>query len=382
MHTHHLTILADENIPGLHALFGDYARLVVKPGRALVAADLVDVDVLLIRSITQVDRALLAQANRLQAVATATIGTDHVDQALLAERGVAFYNAPGCNAVAVCEYVLTVLFHLVGDLARLQMLTVGIVGVGNVGGRLQQRLQRLGVRVLLNDPPRQARGESGFCELTSLLAEADIVCLHTPLTRHGPHASYHLFGEAQLRQLKPGALLINAGRGAVVDNQALLARLQEDPAVQAVLDVWEDEPRVDPALMARVQLATPHIAGYSLEGKWRGTHMLRAALATQFGWPVPAPLVDYLPTPEVCQVTLSASASVNSVLAWVYDPRRDDRALRLSLADADPGQQFDRLRKTYPVRREFAALQVIAATPEQADLLSRLGFHCQIGGAC
>ncbi|WP_286238012.1 4-phosphoerythronate dehydrogenase PdxB [Neptuniibacter halophilus] len=368
-----LKILADENMPMAREIFSRFGEVILRPGREIGAADLVGIDALLVRSVTRVDQALLADSP-VQFVGTATIGTDHVDQAYLAQRKICFSNAPGCNADAVVEYVLSCIFLLAAQQGFNPAERVyGIIGVGNVGGRLQRRLQALGYKVLLNDPPR-AEQESGFVELDSLLQQADIICAHTPLTRSGKHPSYHLLGSEQLGRLRENAILLNAGRGPVIDNTALLQIGRQRSDLTFVLDVWEHEPAVDPALAQRCAIVSPHIAGYSLDGKIRGTYMLYQALCRHLGEACGESLNDFLPEAELAW-TPEEGRSPLEIMQLIYDPREDDRLLRETLnlpLDAQK-KAFDQLRKGYRVRREFAALEV--ADSRQPELLKGLGFR-------
>lgn len=376
MKTANLTIVADENIPALESLFGNLGRLVRCSGRTLSSEALQEADILLVRSVTSVDQALLA-GTPVRFVGTATIGTDHVDLPWLAEQGIGFSSAPGSNADSVVEYVLSSLLHLAAERSlNLLEQVVGIVGVGNVGGRLQRRLEAMGVRVLLCDPPRaQREGDPGFVDLTTLLTQADIVSLHTPLVTSGPWPSYHLLNEETLDLLKPGAILLNTGRGAVIDNQALLRLKMRRPEMTLVLDVWEGEPLIDPRLAAQCAIATPHIAGYSLDGKIRGSWMLYRALCEFLGQTPVITLEQVLPAAAVSELRLTPDADLLTPVRLVYDPFRDDRALRATLAlpAEQRGAAFDRLRRTYPIRREFATLKISTAGTLKAGL-SALGF--------
>jgi erythronate-4-phosphate dehydrogenase len=371
-----LKIVADENIPALESMFGRDVMLQRIAGRSMTAEHIKDADVLLVRSITQVNETLLENATQLKMVGTATIGTDHIDQHYLADKGIPFFNAPGCNADAVVEYVLTVIHNTLFEKGmELAGLTVGIVGVGNVGGRLHQRLRKLGVNVLINDPPRSHKGDAGFVDLETVLQQADILCLHTPLVKDGEWPTYHLLAEKQLSALKSGVLLINAGRGPVIDNDALLTFLEQRDDLTVVLDVWESEPRLNPLLVAKTQIATPHIAGYSYDGKLRGTHMLRCRFSEVFGVIPPEPLSSYLPQASIHHVHVTNDVAIHDLMNMVYDPYRDDRALRKTLFCADQPQQFDLLRKNYPIRREFASLKVLGITDSYvANRLKNLGF--------
>ncbi len=370
-----LKILADENMPQVCEIFSEFGEVVLRSGREISAQDLVDVDVLLVRSITQVNQALIA-GSAVKFVGTATIGTDHVDQPMLQKKGVGFSNAPGCNADAVVEYVLSAIFLLAEqqgfDPAE---RTYGIVGVGNVGGRLQRRLQALGFNVLLNDPPR-ALNEAGFVELDELVEKADFICLHTPLTRYEPFPTHHLFNSSLLQKLKANTVLLNAGRGPVIDNEALLDLGQKRADLTFVLDVWEFEPVVNPELAARCALVSPHIAGYSLDGKIRGTYMLYQALAEYLKYPVTKRLEDFLPVAELSEIKQD-ELSVLDIMRLVYDPRRDDRDLReiVTFPLEEQKLAFDQLRKNYPVRREFASLAVRASS--DSEIVSALGFQIE-----
>ncbi|WP_432473952.1 4-phosphoerythronate dehydrogenase PdxB [Amphritea sp. HPY] len=373
-----LKIVADENIPAAELLFSGFGEVVRRPGRQLSATDVADADLLLVRSITPVNEALLA-GSKVRFVGTATIGTDHIDQRYLQEKGISFASAPGCNADAVTEYVLSVLSLLAGEQGfKLQDKTLGIIGVGNVGGRLQARLEQIGVKLLLNDPPRQQSEGGEFCELHNLLQQADIICMHTPLVKGGDHPSLHLLNKSNLSLIKQGAILLNAGRGPVIDNQDLLEWHRQREDVTLVLDVWEHEPRVDAALAERVRIGTPHIAGYSLDGKIRGTYMLYHAFCAANGIEPQLTLGECLPQDNAPELELSGCVDPAKAIHQVYDPRQDDARFRDSLLDqAEQPKQFDLLRKHYPVRREFAAVKLKGVTPGSgvAAQLTALGFN-------
>ena len=371
-----LKIVADENMPALDTMFNGFSVTRVA-GRTMSAKDVETADVLLVRSVTQVNEALLSRAKHLKMVGTATIGMDHLDQAYLLDRGIPFFNAPGCNAEAVVDYVLAAIHNLLPEDFPLRGLTVGIIGAGNVGGRLQKRLNLAGVNTLVCDPPRAlAEGEEGFTRLDTLLSKSDVVCLHTPLTTVGSFATYHLLGEAELRLLKPGAVLINAGRGPVVDNQALSRVMDQRNDLIVALDVWEHEPSVDKDLVDKVALGSPHIAGYSLDGKLRGTYMLRERLSELLGIAAPPPLRELLPLAPISSVTVTESASVLDVISVVYSVVSDDRRFRRSLSAVNQAASFDLLRKNYPVRREFSTLTVNGVVdPYKRQLLSAFGFN-------
>ena len=371
-----MKILVDENMPYARELFGRTGSVVAVPGRPIPQAELEDADGLMVRSVTKVNAALL-DGKPVKFVGTATAGTDHIDESYLNQRDIAFSAAPGCNAIAVVEYVFSALLLLAErDGFQLQDRTVGIVGVGNVGSRLQARLEALGIRTLLCDPPRAEQGDEGdFLPLSALVADADILTFHTPLFKDGPHRTLHMADETLLLALKPGTILINACRGPVVDNAALLKVLQQRSDLSVVLDVWEPEPELSLALLDKVDIGTAHIAGYTLEGKARGTTQVFEAWTQFIGQPQQVALDTLLPAPEFGQITLHGEldqATLKRLVHLVYDVRRDDAPLRH--VAAIPGE-FDRLRKTYQERREWSSLRVQCDNAATAALLRKLGFN-------
>ena len=369
-------ILVDENMPYARELFSRTGDVVAVPGRPIPQAELDDADGLMVRSVTKVNAALLS-GKPVKFVGTATAGTDHIDEAFLGEQGIAFSAAPGCNAIAVVEYVFSSLLLLAErDGFQLSDRTVGIVGVGNVGGRLQARLEALGIRTLLCDPPRADRCEPGvFNTLAEVVAQADILTFHTPLFRDGPYQTLHMADEALLQALKPNTILINACRGPVVDNAALLRVLGQRNDLSVVLDVWEPEPELSLPLLEKVDIGTAHIAGYTLEGKARGTTQVFEAWTQFIGQPQQVALDTLLPAPEFGRITLHGpldQATLKRLVHLVYDVRRDDAALRHVAAISG---EFDRLRKHYQERREWSSLQVACDNAEAAALLNKLGFN-------
>lgn len=368
-------IVYDENIPyGLEA-FSLLGESVSRPGRSIAREDLKEADLLIVRSITRVDRTLL-EGTPVRFVGTATIGTDHIDRAYLNEAGIAFADAAGCNANSVSEYITSALLHLEKSKgASFEGKTAGVVGVGNVGKRVAAKLRALGMKVLENDPPRaEAEGPEGFADLEDLLEESDLVTLHTPLEKSGAHPTHHLIGENELRRMKGSAFLFNTSRGAVVSGSALLSSLSQGGLAGVVLDVWEKEPTPDPNLLRLVDLATPHIAGYSLDGKLNGTRMMFKAacrfLGSSLAWDD-----RWNPRVEGPEIDLreSGRTSVAEAVHHVYPIWEDDRRMRqnLDLPEAERGPYFDRLRKEYPTRREFHNYRTVGG---DAAVLRELGF--------
>jgi erythronate-4-phosphate dehydrogenase len=359
-----MLIVADENIPLLTEFFQGAGEIRRLPGRSIDRAAVADADVLLVRSVTKVTRDILV-ASPVKFVGTCTIGTDHLDLEYFNQTGIQWASAPGCNARGVVDYVLGSLFTLADlDGADLSRRTYGVVGAGQVGGRLIDALRGLGWDVRVCDPLREPAAGEVHVSLDEIIAECDVISLHTPLTHSGPAPTWHLLDAEHLARLRPGAWLINAARGPIVDNQALRQLLSERDDVQAVLDVWEHEPSVDLALADLCVLATPHIAGYSLDGRQRGTEQIYQAFCAWQGQAPSLRLADLLPNAWLAGLELHADSDPAWALAMVcravYDPRRDDADFRRSLDDDDAVQRaaFDALRKHYPPRREIDALKV------------------------
>ncbi|MDP2227361.1 MAG: 4-phosphoerythronate dehydrogenase [Moraxellaceae bacterium] len=377
-----MQIIADENMPLVRELFAPLAKVRCLPGRSLTRADLEGADALLVRSVTQVTPELLA-GTPVRFVGTATIGTDHLDLPGLAAMGVTVASAPGCNALAVSEYVATALLQLAHEQGwRPAERCVGVVGLGNVGGAVASLLRRLGFRVLGCDPflPQQTPEHGTLLDIDAVIDVADIVCLHTPLTREGDHPTWHLLDQQRLARLRPDCILLNAGRGAVIDNHALLNLLEHRQDLHAVLDVWEGEPLILRELVGRVCLGTPHVAGYSQEGKWRGTAMVHEAFCQFFEQHPPVRMQDLaLPAGPLLHVPpgLSGTGLLAHLLGLVCPLQRDDAALRRAVAGPSPGAAFDALRRDYPARHECAShpLQLPGVIKDDdAALLVGAGF--------
>ena len=375
-------IVADENIPLVEEFFADIGSITRVAGRTMSAQDLADADVLLVRSVTQVDETLLS-GTPVKFVGTATIGTDHIDQAYLQQQGIGFKSSPGCNAQAVVDYVLSALSVLIDSRGiAFTDLTVGIIGVGNVGYLLRRRLEEMGLTVLAVDPFKDPQDVGELVSLDEAL-KADVVSLHTPLTRDGEHPTYHLVNQEKLSLMKSDACLINSCRGAVVDNQALLAHMKQNAEFESVLDVWENEPELDINLMHRCMLATPHIAGYSLDGKMRGTEFVYQGLCEFFGLPVRRKLAQFLPEPGIKMVSFSDQVpkyqALRTAIRAAYEIRVDDGVMRSAMIKAEGGslrETFDRLRKNYPLRRDIPQLKVNVPSRchELQNRLKAVGF--------
>ncbi|MBP8019801.1 MAG: hypothetical protein RJA86_217 [Pseudomonadota bacterium] len=377
-----MRIVADENMALVREFFGHLGELACYAGRQLSSAQVQDADVLLVRSVTQVNAQLLAES-RVRFVGSATIGADHLDLAWLAAQQIVTTTAPACNARSVVEYVITALIEVTQGLKiDLSHQVLGIVGLGNVGYLLATVAQSLGLKVLGCDP-FVIHADIEQCCFEELIARADIISFHTPLTHQGAYPTYHLLNESTLPLLKPDCILLNTGRGAVIDNQALLTFINRHPDYFAaiVLDVWEGEPLIDAQLLKRVTLATPHIAGYSVEGRTRGTEQVYQALCHFLGQQPKHQLADFLPVnSSVIPVSPHDNvwAMLHQVLQVAYPIVKDDLLFRqtMTLADSERALAFDVYRRQYWPRRQFASHHVdVSKIDETAiTLLKKLEF--------
>lgn len=378
-----MRILADKAIPFINHFFSSYGELRLVDGRDIDLALLDETDLLVVRTITKVDEKLLRESE-VRLVASATSGIDHVDTDYLQQRGIGFVHAPGCNARAVAEYVLSSLFVLADQYGvALADKQVGIIGYGHVGSQLDRFLQACGIQTLINDPPlEQVGGEQQFCSLEQVL-QADIVSLHVPYSRQGSYPTHHLLNADTLEAMRGDVIIMNTSRGAVIDSHALLEFKQRNVNAHLVLDVWENEPDIDLSLLQATNLNTSHIAGYSTDAKLRGTQMVYEQAHRYFdekpAQEVPAPV---LPDSEVSEIRLAqqdddVDALQLAVLA-AYDVRSDSASLRriLEISQDERAAFFNELRNNYPLRREFSALNVRLLEPSQRlqTSLQNLGF--------
>lgn len=379
-----MQIVADENIPLIDQFFGDFGEITRLSGRTMTNEDVRDADLLLVRSVTQVTPELL-EGSRIKFVGTATIGTDHIDLDYLKDKGIGFCSAPGCNAQAVVDYVMSALSVLVDSRGiGFEDLSVGIVGVGNVGLLLRQRLEEMGVTVKACDPFKDESAVGPLSSQDEVLG-CDVVTLHTPISKEGEHPTWHLIDEKALKQMKPDACLINASRGAVVDNEALLAHLKTHDDFWAILDVWENEPHLNLELLNHCALGTPHIAGYSMDGKMRGTELVYQGACEFFGLPIRGKLAQFLPEPGIKRVDFGEQAPIYQALRTAirasYEIRVDDGVMRSAMRHSkDLRATFDRLRREYPLRRDTTNLRV--GVPARAHDLQRVlenaGFDVRV----
>jgi erythronate-4-phosphate dehydrogenase len=367
-----MKIVIDQNIRGVENTFARLGELVAMDGRDIRRQHLMDADLLIIRTATRADASLL-EGTPVRFVGTTAIGTDHLDIPWLGNQGITWCNAPGCNADSAAQYTLATMWLACQRLGRrLEDQRVGIIGRGNVGSRVQKLLDALGVDTVANDPPLADAGIGGLVSQSEALS-CDIVSLHVPLTRDGPCPTFRMIGDRQLARMPAGALLVNAARGNVVHGAALLEALRAG-TVHAALDCWPDEPLLDPKLLERTVVATPHVAGYSDDGKRNGTWMVYEAWCHSAG-------IHPAVRGEEGQGRLSlaiqnpADVLTEALEAACFVPGHD--CLMRELAALPAGElpaQFDRLRKEYPFRRDFHGWDVDCVDSAAARLLASLGF--------
>lgn len=341
-----MKVIIDNKIPFIQEAIHQIAdEVIYAPGKDFTPALVKDADALIIRTRTRCNRALL-QGSSVRFIATATIGFDHIDTEYCREAGIAWSNAPGCNSASVAQYLMSSLLLL--QLIRgkhLQGQTLGIIGVGNVGTKIIQVAQELGMRVLLNDLPRQDKeGNANFNSLQTLAEECDILTFHVPLYKEGKYKTLHLADDAFFRLLKRRPVIINTSRGEVIETNALLNALENNLISDAIIDVWENEPDINLTLLNKAFLGTPHIAGYSADGKANATRMSLDALCRFFHLKA-----NYRITPPEPENPVITAATPAEAYLQMYDPRRDSEALK-----AHP-ELFETLRGDYPLRREKEA---------------------------
>ena len=370
-----MKIVADSNIAALDDTFAQHGELVSLDGREISRSDLIDADVLLVRSVTRVGQDLLADTN-IQFVGSTTIGIDHLDTDWMNANGIAWANAPGCNADAAAQYTLAMMWLACErlDIDFMQQ-SVGIIGRGNVGSRLEYLLAALNIAVLCCDPPLQVKGAQRLVSMEEVCKQT-IISLHTPLTTAGEYPTKNLFGDQQLASLQPQTLIVNASRGGVIEARGLLNNLQSGH-ICAALDVWPDEPYISPELLDLVSVASPHVAGYSREGKLAGTSIIYKAFCNTFGIDMGAEAASLETMALEIPSKLQAGEVLGHAILSSTQLERDDAALR-SLSSTQAGDarvHIDKLRSTYPQRHEFKSYSVSGMSELEAKQLQQLGFN-------
>jgi len=370
-----MKIVADRNIPGLLQTFGQHGDIVLADGRNLRSSDLEGAQALIVRSVTPVNATLLSNSS-VAFVGTTTIGTDHVDTSWLEQNGIQWANAPGCNAEGTAQYTLAMAL-LACERAGVDFASssVGIVGCGNVGGRVRELLEKLHAGPLLVcDPYLAAAGQTGLSELDAL-SDCEVLTFHVPLTKTGDYPTHHLISRNRLAEFRRGALLVNTSRGDIADGPALLEWLKSGYGF-AALDVWPGEPWLDPEILRICTVATPHVAGYSLDGKLRGTDLVYRRFCQWLG--IKPRSADLLVNLRSHMLPGTAATTVSEAILAACPIERDDLAIRrlLEVPSCQRSTRFDELRGNYPERRDFAGWNLPSTlSTSVASQLRTLGFH-------
>ena len=361
--------------------FSGLGKITRFSGRTVSADDIQDADYLLTRSTTKVNEALLHKCNKLKFVGTATAGYNHIDADYLAERNIEWAPAAGCNADAVADYVISSGLNLANKYGfALKDKKIAIVGVGQIGKRLTKRFAALGCEVIQFDPVR-AELESAFTSASFAdVLECDFITCHVPYVKSGKHTTHHMFDKQTLLKLKPETILVNACRGEVINNAELVDVLKSGHNLRVVLDVFENEPDIEMALLPLLEFGTPHIAGHSLEGKARGTEILYQILCQRLEIPVEIKLQDLLPAMAIDHMVLTEKYQLSqrqfrALMNLVYDIRNDDIDFRMGLAKSP--DSFDSLRKNYSIRRELTSLK-IHCDKSLYPTFTNLGFNTSL----
>ncbi|HJV78031.1 MAG TPA: 4-phosphoerythronate dehydrogenase PdxB [Paludibacter sp.] len=371
-----MKIIIDDKIPYIHGAFEGMAEVVYLPGAKTTPEVVKDADAIVTRTRTICNEKLLA-GSAVKFIATATIGYDHIDTEYCDTAGIKWTNAPGCNSKSVEQYVASALMVL-AERRKLQLkdLCIGVVGVGNVGDKVARFCDLLGMKVLLNDPPRErTEGAEAFVSLQQIMEQADIISLHVPLNMKGEDATFQLVNEVFLSSLKKRPILINSCRGEVIETNAIKAALKSGQISRFVCDCWENEPDIDLELLALTEIATPHIAGYSKDGKATGTLMSVRAISDFFGlglnnWQPSGVELPTNPIIEIDGAGLNEQEIISKTILATYDIRTDDILFRNNAAE------FEQQRGDYPTRREFPAFTIQAKNVNRYTLekLKKMGF--------
>ncbi|MCX6253670.1 MAG: 4-phosphoerythronate dehydrogenase PdxB [Bacteroidia bacterium] len=375
-----MKIIADDKIPFLKGVLEPYAEVVYMPGKLITREILKEADALLTRTRTKCTESLL-KGTSIRFIGTATIGFDHIDTKYCEKQKIKWTNAPGCNSSSVQQYIASALLKLALDHQySLKDKTIGIVGAGNVGAKIEKIARVLGMNVLLNDPPRaRLEGEKNFVMFGNILYNSDIITVHVPLNFVGEDKTYHLFNEKSFKKMKKGAWFFNSSRGEVTETSALKKALGSGKLGGAVIDVWENEPDIDLDLMTKAFIATPHIAGYSTDGKANGTSIVVNSLSKYFDLPLKNWYPENVPQPSAPEISIDGKGKsdeeiIREAVFQTYNITEDDIKLRFSPSD------FEKQRGDYQLRREFASyrIKLKGGTKKSQKTLEDLGFRVSV----
>lgn len=371
-----MKIIADDKIPFLKGVLEPYSNVRYLPGFLITNKEIRDADAIIIRTRTKCNKQLL-ESTAVKFIAASSIGYDHIDTEYCKNNNITCINAPGCNSSSVQQYIASALVYLARyHRFKLSDKILGIVGVGNVGTKVASLATTLGMNVLLNDPPRErVEGKKDFVTLEQILTESDIISLHVPLTKKGIDKTCHMVDKQFLQKINPGCYFINSSRGPVVNELELMKAMQSEKPGGVILDVWENEPDLNLELLKLVDIGTPHIAGYSQEGKANGTAISVQALSEFFNLGLNTWYPENIPAPDHPEIRVECAGKseeeiLREIIHSTYPIRKDDENFRKF------PKKFEDLRENYPVRREFPAFEVILknGTPELSGKLHTLGF--------
>jgi erythronate-4-phosphate dehydrogenase len=372
-----MKVIIDNKIPYIKGALESFAEVIYLPGKETTPEIVKDADALITRTRTICNEKLLA-GSKVKMIATATIGFDHIDTVYCEKAGIEWTNAPGCNSWSVAQYIMAAL-HTMAIEKKLQLseLTIGIIGAGNVGSKIARLCSLIGMNVLVNDPPRQKKeGDAGFVSLLDIQQKADIITVHTPFTYEGEDKTYHLLDEKFIYGCEKDIFLINSARGEIMDTQAIVAALKFGKIKEAIIDCWENEPLIDYELLEHTFISTPHIAGYSRDGKANGTRMSVRAVSRKFGLGIDNWECNNVEIPENSIILLEGRGKTNQgivaeAILKTYPIMEDNKRLKFSPLT------FEKQRGDYPVRREFPVytIQPVDVNPETLKVLGDLGFQ-------
>ncbi len=372
-----MKIVIDDKIPYIKGVFEPFAEVRYLPGAAITPEDVKNADALITRTRTQCDKNLL-EGSSVKFIATATIGYDHIDTEWCRKANIQWTNAPGCNSSSVEQYVIAAILHLAQKRnIILKGKTIGVIGVGNVGTKVARVSKLLGMNVLLNDPPRERKEQSDqFVSLEQIKEEANIISLHVPLQRVGPDKTYHLIDRKFLAELKNKPLLLNTCRGEVTETTALQEAITQGEISGAVIDCWEHEPTPDPVLLKLADITTPHIAGYSRDGKANGTTQCVQSISQFFhlGLDKWKAVIPEHPTNPLIVTDRNGTIQqqITQAVLATYPIWKDSDRLTLS------PESFEKQRGDYPVRREYQAYTIKEASLEAQKILSAMKFNLSL----
>ncbi|MEN9919494.1 MAG: 4-phosphoerythronate dehydrogenase PdxB [Bacteroidota bacterium] len=363
-----MKIVADKNIPFLKGIAESFGDVTYLSGKEFTKESIKDADTLIVRTVTHFGQEIL-EGSKVKLICSATIGYDHIDTQYCNSHGIAWHNAPGCNSGSVQQYIASVLVTIARNKGlSLQGKTIGIVGVGNVGRKVATICEVLGMKVLKNDPPRQEAEQSDeFTTIETIQREADFITFHTPLVKSGKYPTYHLADKTFFDNLQKSPIIINSARGAIIDTSAIKDAIKEEKLTATIIDCWENEPNIDLEYMQLVDIATPHIAGYSADGKANATRMSLESIA--HFWSLPAEPIYDIAVPQVDNPIINVARdhviSLEDIILRTYDPMQDHEQF------VNQPHEFSNLRSNYPLRREYSGYTISGLSDE--DLVKKTG---------